>query len=289
MPGRETAVNVEQAREWDGPDGDNWTDNEDWYNAAARYLTPPLFALAAIAPAEHVLDIGCGTGETTRLAARRARAGAAFGIDLSGRMIERARRHAEEEVINNVRFERGDAQVFPFEPASFDVAISRYGSMFFGDPVTAFTNIAAALRPNGRVAMLCWRELARNEWVRELRAALAAGRDLPEPAPDAPSPFAFADADRVRGILGGAGFARVTFDPLDEPMYFGPDPQRAFADVSKLGIVNGLLADLDETRRREALDRLRETLERHQTQEGILVDTSAWLVRAIKAREGEES
>jgi SAM-dependent methyltransferase len=282
-------VNVDQARAWNGPDGDNWTDNEDWYNAAARYLTPPLFDMAAIAPTEHVLDIGCGTGETTRTAARRARSGAAFGIDLSTRMIERARRRAEEEGLDNVRFEQGDAQVYRFEPARFDVAISRYGSMFFDDPVVAFANISTALRPSGRVVMLCWRELARNEWVRELRAALAAGRDLPEPPPNAPSPFAFADADRVRGIFDAAGFARITFDPLDEPMFFGPDPQGAFAGVSKLGIVNGLLADLDEERRGEALDRLRDALERHQTPEGVLLSTSAWLVRATKAREEEES
>lgn len=289
MPGKETVVNVEQARAWDGPDGDNWTDNEEGYNAAARYLTPPLFALAAIEPAEHVLDIVCGTGETTLLAARRARTGAAFGIDLSTRMIERARRHAEEEGLRNLRFERGDAQVYPFEPASFEVAISRYGSMFFDDPVAAFANIAAALRPNGRVVLLCWRELARNEWVRELRTALAAGRDLPDPPPNAPSPFAFAEADRVRRILGAAGLTRVTFDPLERPMYFGQDPQGAFLGVTKLSIVRGLLADLDEKRRREALDRLRATVERHQTPAGVLFDTSAWLVRATKAREDEGS
>jgi SAM-dependent methyltransferase len=159
--------------------------------------------------------------------------------------------------------------------------------MFFDDPVAAFANIAAALGPNGRVVLLCWRELARNEWVRELRAALAASRDLPDPPPDAPSPFAFAEAERVRGILGTAGLARVTFDPLERPMYFGPDPQGAFLGVTKLSIVRNLLADLDEKRRQKALDRLRETVERHQTPAGVLFDTSAWLVRATTAREDE--
>lgn len=279
-----TGVNAEQTRAWDGPEGDAWTDNEDWYNAAARYLTPPLFVAAAIAPSEHVMDIGCGTGETSRRAAREARAGTAFGIDLSSRMIERARQRATDEGLRNVRFERGDAQTHPFERERFNLAISRYGSMFFDDPVAAFTNIARALRPGGRVAMLCWREIARNAWVRELRAALAAGRDLPEPPPHAPSPFAFADPDRVREILSAAGFEAISFDPLDEPMYFGHDAVRAFEDVSKLGVVKGLLADLDEDGRRRALDGLSDTLKTHETPAGVLLGTSAWMVRATKAR-----
>lgn len=289
MPGTRVAVNAEQTRAWDGSDGDNWTDNENWYNAAARYLTPPLFAAAAIAPTEHVIDIGCGTGETTRLAAREARAGLAFGIDLSARMIQRARQRAAEEGLRNVRFARGDAQIYPFEPERFDLAMSRYGSMFFDDPVKAFANVAAGMRPGGRVAMLCWREIARNEWVRELRTALGAGRDLPEPPPHAPSPFAFADPDRVREFLSTAGFEEITFDPLDQPMYFGADAARSFEDVSKLGIVKGLLADLDGDGRRRALDGLRDTLKRHETPTGVLLDTSGWMVRATKARRKERS
>lgn len=289
MPGAEGAANVEQTRAWNGPDGDNWTLNEDWYNAAARYLTPPLFTAAAIAPAEHLIDIGCGTGETTRLAGRKARAGSAFGIDLSARMIERARQRVAEEGLPNVRFERGDAQIYPFEPERFDLAISRYGSMFFDDPVAAFTNIAAALRPGGRVAMLCWREIARNEWVQALRLALAAGRDLPEPPPHAPSPFAFADPSRVREILSAAEFEDIAFDPLAEPMYFGPDAARSFERVCKLGIVKGLLADLNADGRRRALDELLDTLRKHESTEGVLLDTSAWVVRATKARRKERS
>ena len=289
MQGIGAEANEQQARAWDGPDGDNWTDNEAFYNAAAKYLTPPFLASAAIAPTEHVLDIRCGTGETTRLAARRARSGSAFGIDLSSRMIERARERAVEENLHNARFERADAQVYPFPAASFDVAISRYGSMFFDDPVKAFANIAAALRARGRLVMLCWRELARNEWVRDIRLALAAGRDLPEPPPDVPSPFAFADPDRVRTILTAAGFDHVTFDALEEPMYFGPDVDRAFQGVGRLGIVSGLVADLGEEARRDVLVELRRTLADHQTREGVLFGTSGWLVRAVKAREREES
>lgn len=280
--GQGTGVNVEQARAWDGAEGDNWTDNEDWYNAASQFLGPHLFAGAAIEPTEHVLDVGCGCGESTRVAARRSHSGSAFGIDLSQRMIERARVRVLTEGLTNVRFERGDAQVYPFEPASFDVAISRFGSMFFDDPVQAFINVGNALRPGGRVALLCWREIRRNEWMTAIRAALAAGRVLPEPPPEAPSALSFADPERVRRILAAAGFEESSLEPVEEPMYLGPDTARAFEAVTKLGIVTGLLADLDVRARRDAVGRLHETLGDHETSEGVLFDSSAWLVRAVK-------
>ncbi|MFY9587370.1 MAG: class I SAM-dependent methyltransferase, partial [Actinomycetota bacterium] len=252
----EPKVNVEQTRDWDGPAGDNWTENDAFYTEASRYTTPVLFDAAAIASQDRVLDVGCGTGQTTRAAARAASAGRALGIDLSSRMLERARERAAAEGIANVSFVRGDAQVYPFEPGSCSVAISRFGVMFFDDPVAAFTNIGRALAPGGRLAMLCWRELGRNEWVSAIFGALAAGRDLPTPPPNAPSPFALADAGRVREILGAAGFTDVELDEVERPTYFGPDAARSFDGVRKLGIVNGLLADLDDRARAAALDSL---------------------------------
>jgi SAM-dependent methyltransferase len=282
VSGRAAGVNVEQTRAWDGPEGDNWTDREDWYNAATRFLSPHLFAGAAIETEDRVLDLGSGCGETTRDAARRAQSGQVLGIDLSRRMIERARERSLAEGLVNVRFVHGDAQVYPFEAPGFDVVISRYGSMFFDDPVQAFINVGKALRPGARLALLCWREIPRNEWLMEIRAALAAGRELPEPPPDAPSPVSFADRERVEAILHEAGFEQVRFDSIEEPVYFGPDAARAFEDVTKLGIVAGLLSDVADRARGEALERVRVTLRDHETPEGVLFESSSWLVRAAK-------
>jgi SAM-dependent methyltransferase len=276
-------VNVEQKTAWDGTDGDTWTDNESFYNEAARHLTPHLLEAAAFGPADRVLDVGCGCGETTRAAARAAAGGGALGIDLSSRMIERARERAAAEGLANARFERGDAQVHPFEPESFDAAISRFGVMFFDDPVGAFTNVAGALARGGRLAMLCWNELRRNEWVSAIRSALAAGRDLPEPPQEAPGPFSLAAPDRVRSILESAGFSDVHVDRLDEPMYMGSDAARAFDSVKRLGIVSGLLGDLDEGTRVAALGALRQMIADHETPDGVLFGSSSWLVRAVRA------
>ncbi len=190
--------NLDQLRAWDG---DHWTEQEERHNAASRRFDPHLFAAATVAVGERVLDFGCGCGLSTRQAARLTRTGAVLGVDLSRRMIERARVRADEEGLGNVRFEQADAQTHLFEPGSFEVAISRFGSMFFADPVAAFRNVRAALAAAGRLALLTWQPLERNEWVHGLRTALAVGRTLPSPPPTAPGPFGLSDPDHARHVL----------------------------------------------------------------------------------------
>ena len=173
--------NAEQLRAWDGDEGAYWAANADRFDRGIAAYHDAFLAAADIGAADHVLDIGCGTGQTTRDAARAASSGSVLGVDLSSQMIDHARRRAAQEGISNVRFEQADAQVYPFETAAFDVAISRTGAMFFGDIVAAFTNIGRALRPSGRLTLLTWQPLPNNEWIREISTALAAGRDLPAP------------------------------------------------------------------------------------------------------------
>src|SRR5438105_1841920 len=139
-------TNAEQAGAWDGDEGAYWAENAERFDRAVAAYHERFLAAAGIGGAERVLDIGCGTGQTTRDAARAAPDGTALGVDLSGRMVELARRLATGEGIANARFEQADAQVHPFAARSFDVAISRTGTMFFGDPAAAFANIAGAVR-----------------------------------------------------------------------------------------------------------------------------------------------
>jgi len=160
------------------------------------------------------------------------------------------------------------------------VAISRTGTMFFGDPVAAFTNIGRALRPGGRLVMLAWQGPEPNEWVRELTGALAAGRDLPAPPPDAPGPFSLADPGRIRTLLASAGFSDVTLDALHGPMWFGSDPDDAHRFV--LGLMGWMLDGLDATGRERALDALTATLTAHAGPDGITFASAAWLIRAAR-------
>ncbi|HEX8770682.1 MAG TPA: class I SAM-dependent methyltransferase [Acidimicrobiales bacterium] len=275
-----TIVNVEQAAAWDGSEGDHWIEHEERYDAAGRRIWDCFLARNVIGELDDVLDIGCGTGHSTREAARRASSGSALGVDLSAKMLQRARERSEAEGVTNVQFLQADAQVYPFTESSFDLAMSSFGVMFFGDPDAAFANIARAVRPGGRLALLVWRELPRNEWVSTFLQALAVGRDLPMPPPDAPTPFSLADTTRTTRILEGAGFASIEFDPIDEPLLFGRDTDDAYAFVSTNGVVKGLTETLDDASRAQALANLRTALADHESPEGVLLGTSAWLITA---------
>ena len=273
-------ANAEQARAWDGDEGAYWADHAQRFDRAVAAYHGTFMAACGIASGARVLDIGCGTGQATRDAAGAARPGSALGVDLCGRMIELARQLAASQDIGNASFEQADAQIHPFPAGSFDAAISRTGTMFFGDPAAAFTNIGRALRPGGRLVMLAWQGPGPNEWVRELTGALAAERDLPAPPPDAPGPFSLADPARTRTLLASAGFSDVTLDALHGPMWFGSDPDDAHRFV--LGLLGWMLDGLDDTGRKRALDALSATVTAHAGGDGVTFAAGAWLIRAVR-------
>ncbi len=273
-------ANVEMAAAWDGDEGDDWASGWKRYDRSIRAYQERLVTASGIKTEERVLDIGCGNGESTRTAARAAVAGSAFGVDLSTRMIERARELAAAEDLANVTFERADAQVHPFERNAYDAAISRFGAMFFQDRRAAFRNICRALRPGGRVVMLAWQELNRNEWLLEIRAALAVGRLLPSPPPGVPGPFGLADREGVERDLQAEGFADVGVEGVEEPNWVGSDTEDAYRFIGGLGLVRGLLQDLDNPRRAAALESLRKTIAAHATADGVVFGSAAWLITA---------
>lgn len=273
-------ANAGQARAWDGEEGAYWADHAQRFDRAVAAYHGTFMAACGIARGERVLDIGCGTGQATRDAAGAAGPGSALGVDLCGRMIELARQLAASQDIGNASFEQADAQIHPFPAGSFDAAISRTGTMFFGDPIAAFTNIGRALRPGGRLVMLAWQGPGPNEWVRELTGAMAAGRDLPAPPPDAPGPFSLADPARTRTLLASAGFSDVTLDALHGPMWFGSDPDDAHRFV--LGLLGWMLDGLDDTGRKRALDALSATVTAHAGRNGVTFTAGAWLIRAVR-------
>jgi SAM-dependent methyltransferase len=274
-------TNIEQARAWDGEEGAYWASRAGRFDWAVGGYHEPLMATANIDVADHVLDIGCGTGETTRDAARAAAGGSALGVDLSSRMIELARGLATEQGLTNARFEQVDAQVHSFPKARFDVVISRTGTMFFGDPIAAFTNIACSVRPRGRLALLVWQDPERNKWIRELAGALAVGRDLPVPPIGAPGPFAQADPNEVGATLSSAGFCRIGFEGFSAPMRFGTSVEDAFSFV--IGLMGWILDGLDDTDRQRASANLRDTINEHLTESGeVSFESAAWLITATR-------
>lgn len=281
------AGNEEQYAAWNGDEGEQWAAHPEFYDASVRNLQQPLMEAAGIRPDDHVLDVGCGNGQCTREAARRAIDGTALGIDLSQSMIRVAEAVAHREGLANAAFVVGDAQIYPFPPAGFDVALSRSSTMFFADQVAAFTNIARALRPGGRLAMVSWRGPAENEWISALSQALRPGGPPPAPPEDAPTPFRHADPDRTAAILGAAGFEAVRLEPLDVPMYFGRDAEEGFPILRDL--LGWMVRDLEPAAAHHALDRMRVLLGEHETGDGVAFGCAAWLITARRSTSRQRS
>jgi|HubBroStandDraft_6_1064221.scaffolds.fasta_scaffold360463_1 SAM-dependent methyltransferase len=246
------------------------------FDAEARLHEQRLHAAASIGAAEHVLDIGCGTGRSTRAAGRAAAAGIVLGVDISALVLELARRLTDREGLRNVSYRLADAQVDGLGPARYDVCISCFGVMFFADPVAAFTSIGRALRPGARMALLVWQAPERNEWYSEIDEAIggasARGARM----------FSLAEQHTTAGILAAAGFTEVAFTDVREPVYYGADSAQAYDFVTGLQATKDMLASLDPAAAKDALRGLHVTLAGHATGDGVLFGARSWVITARK-------
>lgn len=261
---------------WDGAAGAHRVRYAETDDAEVGSHNTHFRAATAIRARDHVLDIGCGTGRSTRDAARATASGSVLGVDLSARMLGRARELSDGKRLYNITYEQADAQIFHFPPKRFDLAISRFGSMFFGDHVAAFTNIGRALRPGGRLVLMVWQSIERNEWAQVVREALTPANETALSL----SAFSLADPVEVERILTKAGFSDVAFADVHEPVHYGRDTDAAYDFIRELRSTNDLLASLDADTAERALERLRATVAEHDTGAGVLFDSRAWIVTA---------
>ena len=281
--------NEEMVRYWNEGAGAVWVEQQERLDAQIGPLGVRTRERAAIQRGERVLDVGCGCGGTTlELAADVGGGGSVVAIDISRPMLERARARAQAAGLGaRIDWRLEDAQVAPFESAAFDLIFSRFGVMFFSDPVAAFTNLRRSLRRGGRLAFVCWQPREKNPWM--LAPALAAAKHIafPQPsAPDAPGPFAFGDAAQVRGILERAGFVDVAHDAVNEPMRLAGDTvEEALSLCLQLGPVGAALREAkpsDEQRSR-VVGAVRQVIESFETPRGIEAEAGAWIVTARNA------
>jgi|CZKU01.1.fsa_nt_gi SAM-dependent methyltransferase len=273
-------ANADQVTCWNGPTGERWAREQAAIDRAFAALTARLLAFAALKPGEHVLDVGCGCGVTTLAAVDAVGpTGAVLGIDVSAPMLARARDRSAGRP--NIAYVEGDASTRVFE-ATCEVVLSRLGVMFFRDPVAAFANLRTALGPGGRVAFLCWRPAADNEWVR--LPYDAAAQHLPaEPAaaPDEPGPFAFGDRARVEGILAGAGFTSVAVTPLDAEIVLSEEGLDAAVQfVMTVGPTSHLFRESTDDATARARRALQAALRPRLRGERLTLAGATWLVRA---------
>ena len=275
-------ANAKQIEEWNGERGKRWLDQYAFVDRQLIAFGRRAMDQSALRPGERVLDIGCGTGETTlELARRVGPAGSALGVDISRLLLDSARDLARKAQAPNVSFEEGDAQTYRFAPASFDLVFSRFGVMFFEDSDVAFRNLKAALRPGGRVVFVCWRSLQESEFFAIPMAA--AFRRLPPPAPmdpDAPGPGAFANPDRVRGILSRSGFTEIAIDPIDEKVG-GSSLDETVGTLTRMGPAAALIGGAPPEVQQLIVADVRAALKPLERPDGtVFLGAAAWLAAA---------
>ena len=267
-----------------------WNEGQPRYHAYAdrwEQVWAPfgqaMFDAARLQPAERVMDIGCGYGTTTIEAAERvAPSGRVVGVDISAAMLEPARRRVAATGLDNIELLEADAQVHTFDARSFDAVISRFGTMFFADPDAAFANLARALRPDGRLAFVCWQDPLKSEWIAvALGAAVAALGQAPDlGAPGAPGPFAFADGDRLRRLITAGGFRDVTLETVTRPQRIGDDADDAAAFLMSIAEDMQVFAGAPDEVVTAAIDALRTAYAPYTGPHGVVMDGTAWLVSA---------
>lgn len=274
--------NADQIAYWNGPAGQRWTDRQAAQDVMLAPVSEILIERAKVKAGERIVDVGCGCGATTiALAQRTGPAGHVLGIDISAPMLARAREVTPAGL--PVDFVLADATVYPFEPASFDLLISRFGVMFFAEPALSFANMRRALRPSGRLAFACWREPRENPWMMvPLQAAYKHVPKLPQQGPDDPGPFSFASEQRVHRILGEAGFSGIAMEPrnLSIDIAIGRGLDAAVEGALEIGPAHRALEDQPPEARTAAKNSIREALAPFASGQAVTLGGSIWIVTA---------
>ena len=276
-------TNTDMAEYWNGRPSDVWVAEAERFDSMLAPFGRLLLAAVALEPGEGVLDVGCGNGAVSLEAARAVGSGGhVTGLDLSAPMLSLARRRSEELGVD-VDFVQGDAQTASFD-RPFDVVVSRFGMMFFDDPEAAFSNLATAVRPGGRMCFVCWQEMFANEWIAVPATAMVAHVGIPElPEPGAPGPFSLADADRTKSLLDSAGWSEVTVEEHKERMRMGRDPEDVVTFMLSDEMGHRLVEGKDPEAVKAGTDSSVEALRPYVAPDGVVLGGACWLVTARKA------
>lgn len=281
-----TEQNAHQVADWSGQSGERWVANQARLDAMVTMFGQAVIEAAAPAKGERVLDVGCGAGASSlALVSRVGAEGQVLGVDISEALISRARSIAQQDL--PVLFQVADASSAELPERAFDILFSRFGVMFFDDPTGAFTHMRRALRPGGRVAFVCWRSAAENDWMRlPMGAIKGIVRPTAPPDPEAPGPFSFGDRGRVARILTAAGFTDIAIAPFDASVPFGEGETRdaAIDDAVKMTLEVGplslVLADQPGDIRAHVSAAVRAAFAGLPGERSVMIDGAAWIVMA---------
>lgn len=275
------SVNSAAREDWNGESGVRWVEQADQRDRLLSDVATVLLEAADLGEGEAVLDVGCGCGTTTIAAGRRAGPnGSVLGIDIYEVMLTVARQRVTEAALDNVTFTPADAQTHPFTPNRHDIALSRFGTMFFDDPAAAFTNISRSLRPGGRLCIATWQPLAANDWLTVPGAALLQFGSLPEVSDDGPGMFAQSDPAVLTGLLGAGGFTLISVRAVTVPLHLGADEAEAAAYLASTSMGRAVLDTVPDEQQRLALDGVRDALSAHLTAEGVVLGGGILITKA---------
>jgi ubiquinone/menaquinone biosynthesis C-methylase UbiE len=274
--------NADQIAYWNGPGGQRWSVRQPVQDILLAPVSEVLLDRAAAKAGDRILDVGCGCGATTIALARLiAPTGFALGVDVSAPMLAQARQLAPKTL--PLDFALADATVYPFDPGSFDLLVSRFGVMFFAEPALSFANLRRALRPSGRLVFVCWREPRENPWMMTpLQAVYEHVPRLPQVSPEDPGPFSFASEERVRRILSEAGFAGIEMEPrhVSFDLAIGRGLDVAVATGLEMGPANRALEGHPEAVRAAAKESIRQALRPFLRGQSVPLEGSIWIVTA---------
>ncbi|WP_395332845.1 methyltransferase domain-containing protein [Novosphingobium sp. BL-8H] len=281
-----TRRNVYQVSDWNGISGERWVSNQARLDVMLAPFGDAALETAAPQAGERVLDVGCGAGtQTFEIGRQVGPRGHVLALDISTPLVERARQTMPSNL--PVTFDVADVSVAPLPVQALDLLYSRFGVMFFDDPVAAFSHMRLSLRPGGRLAFVCWRSAAENDWVRLPMGAIKGivPPSAPPPA-DAPGPFSFGDRARVEGIVAAAGFVECQMRPFDHTIHFGLGESRdaAVADAVNMafevGPLSRALADQSEVIRERARLAVHSAFAARPGERSVQIEGAAWIVTA---------
>jgi len=274
--------NADQIAYWNGAGGLRWAQRQPVQDILLQPIADLIIDRAKIKSGERVLDVGCGSGATTFAFAKAVGAsGHVMGIDISAPMLARAREVTPPGA--PVEFALADATIYPFAPESFDLLASRFGVMFFADPVLSFANLRKAMRRTGRLAFACWREARSNPFFMvPLQAVYQHVPKMPQVGPEEPGPFAFASEERVKRILAAAGFSGVAMEPVDLALdvAIGGGLEAAVKSAIEIGPAARALIDHPPETVAAATQAIREALRPFVKGQTVLLDAAIWIVTA---------
>lgn len=282
--------NADMIEYWNGEGGRKWVRFQNLLDAGLQPFGHRAITASVVKANERVIDVGCGCGDTSfALAHCVGSKGHVLGVDVSEHILERAKARMATAPKASVKFEREDAQIHRFKEATFDLVFSRFGVMFFENPVAAFSNFQSALKPGGRLAFVCWQPAKENLWVSLPASVAAAHIPMPTPpGPEEPGPFSFGEPERVRNILAESGFVSPVIENYDTPFKIGATGglDEAIEFIMQIGPTARMIAeaDADEATRSRIANNLRSALKPYNTEQGLAMNAKAWVVTARKPK-----